>query len=587
VGQVRYAEEENLDVNALDHRPEEELTDEELQERRAFIYESLKLEENTLLTEDQKLQMVLLFLKYWDAVSVGDADIGRTVLGKCVIKLTGDAEPVKSRVRPLNPAQLKDLRRQLDEWTAADIAEPSDSPWCSALVPVRKKDSDKLRWTVDFRNLNKLTVRDSFPLPNIQQNLESLAGARVFSSLDAAGAFHGIPMDEESMPLTAFGTPWGLYHFRAMPFGIVNGPPIYSRLIAKALQHLPSHFHLCYIDDVLVYSNNVTEHFHHLELILQAHANAGMKLKLKKCKIARNEVEYLGHLVSQEGISMVKSYVQRILDFPRPRTIKELRSYLGVIGYYRSFYPEFAQVTTGMQAMRNKSELIWTKELQKEFDMSKELFTQSPVRHYPDFSPTAGRFILVTDWSKDAKAAVLLQEHKSGEERFVGCVAHKCNTAERGYSSNKGELAAAAMGMRHFEHILSYKPFLLRTDNKFVTYIDGQKENRGIYSRWRELFASFNFVVEHKPGVDNTFADALSRRTDLPAPPDGEEEEEDKIILDVYQTDVVDEIDGVEKLLENNVVISDAEFKRICVTEICNRKISWANCNQRRKAEFG
>ena len=261
---------------------------------------------------------------------------------------------------------------------------------------------------------------------------------------------------------------------------------------------------------------------------------------------------------------MVESYVQRIRDFPRPRTIKELRSYLGIIGYYRGFYPRFAQVTSGLQAMRNKNELIWTKELQAEFEKSKELFTTSPVRHYPDFSPEGGRFILETDWSKDAKAAVLLQEHESGEERFIGCVAHKCNTAERNYSSNKGEMAAAAMGMQHFEHILSYKKFLLQTDNKFVTHRDGQKETRGIYSRWNELFASFDFVVEHKPGTQNTFADALSRRTDLPPSPDGIEEEEDRVVLDVYMTDVVDEIDGIEKILETELGVELPELKRLC-----------------------
>ena len=565
LGAVRKKEKDILaDLHTLDHRPEAELTDEELQERRAYILSTLELQDNKLLTEDQKNQIVLLFLRYWDAVSVGDHDLGQTTLGKCEIKLTDDAVPVRARVRPLNPDQLKDLRRQLDEWLEAGIIEPTDSPWCSALVPVRKKGStDSFRWTVDFRALNSSTIKDSFPLPNIQQNLESLSGAKVFSSLDAAGAFHAISMEEESIPLTAFGTPFGLFAFRNMPFGIVNGPPIYSRIVTKALQHLPPIFFLIYIDDILVYSKSVPEHIEHLGLILEAHLRAGMKLKLKKCKIARDSVDYLGHTVNQEGISMMDSYIQRIKDWPRPRTMKELRSYLGVIGYYRGFYPQFAQLTAGLQSLRNKKTLIWTDELVQEFEDSKQMFAAPPIRHYPDFSPEAGRFILVTDWSRDAKSAVLLQEHHSGEEKFIGCVAHKCNQAERNYSANKGEMAAAIMGLKTFEHILTYRPFLLRTDSKFVAFTNSQKENRGIYSRWFDYLSLFHFETEHKPGASNSFADAMSRRTDLPTDPPDVEDDEDQVILDVYQTDIVDEIHDEERVLRLNEIVHDGDLRKM------------------------
>ena len=155
-----------------------------------------------------------------------------------------------------------------------------------------------------------------------------------------------------------------------------------------------------------------------------------------------------------------------------------------------------------------------TPQMRAKFQRLKQWFDKPPVRSFPDFSPKAGRFILETDWSKEAKAAVLLQEHEDGIERFLGCVAHKCNSAEANYSSNKGELAAVVMCCRKFEHILAYKPFLIRTDNAAVTWLHNMSEKRGIYSRWADTLFLFNFTLEHNPGKSNLFADSLSRRTD-------------------------------------------------------------------------
>ena len=173
-------------------------------------------------------------------------------------------------------------------------------------MPVRKKGTAQYRWAIDFRALNQVTERDSFPLPSIEANLQSLAGSAVFSCLDSAGAFHCINVSEESRPLTAFGTPLGLFQFRKMPFGVLSGPSIYSRTVLKALEHLPSHFWLVYLDDIIIHSKNTRDHLNHLEKILDAHARAGMKLKLSKCLIAKKTVTYLGHQVSEDGITMTR-----------------------------------------------------------------------------------------------------------------------------------------------------------------------------------------------------------------------------------------------------------------------------------------
>ena len=525
------------------------ISEKELKYRREYIMENLNLGEGNL-TMEQEGKFRALFLKYWDAISTGGHDLGHTTLGECVIELKEGAQPFKASTRPLNPALIQDLKRQISEWELAGVIEPSKSPWSSPLVPVRKKNSSTYRWAVDFRRLNSVTITDSFPLPRCEESLNALAGSCIFTCLDSAGAFHTVPVENASRPLTTFCSPLGLWQFARMPFGIVNGPAIYSRIVQRAMAHLPDHFLVIYLDDIIVHSKTIEEHLIHLEKVLDAHLRAGMKLKLAKCHVAKSSVDYLGHTVSKEGIQMNQDYVERVLSWPLPQSAADLRSFLGVAGYYRAFIPEFAKLTAEMQTMKNHPKPGWTDVTREKFQTLKSLFASAPVRSFPDFSKTAGRFILETDWSKEAKAAVLLQEHPDGVDRFIGACAHKCNVAERNYSANKGEMSALIMGLRKWEHILSYKPFLSRTDNAALTWLRNHKENRGIYSRWNDTLALFRFDCEHKPGKKNVFADALSRRTDNPP---GEPEPEDVEILDVYMV-IPEEGDGSR---EHSIITPD------------------------------
>ena len=506
----------NNGVNTLDHRPTSHLTEDELLERRTYIIQQLKLDSNSMLNQNPKYkeEVIQIFLDGWDAISINEADYGLTDLMKFHIEVPKGITPARDRVRPLNPMQENDLRRQIDDWLEAEVIEPSNSPWASALVPCKKKGTDKYRWAIDYRKLNAMTVKDAFPLSHIETNLQKLAGTSIFSTLDSAGAFHTIPVHEEHRDYTAFNTPFGQYRFCRLPFGLANAPSAYSRLVQMALDRLPSGFALGYIDDIIVHSQQISDHVEHLRQVVMLHVNVGMKLNLQKCDIFKEEVQYLGHLVSADGIRMIPSYVQRIMEWPLPETGKELRSFLGFTGYYRSFIKEYAHLTHEMNKMKTGAKLEWTPPTQEKFQQLKECFQREPVRGYPQYE-NPEPFILDTDFSATNMAAVLSQK-QDGKEVFLGCVAKKCSTAESSYAPHKGELAAVILGTKKFEHILRARQFVIRTDSRCVQFLHSMKEYRGIYARWNCYLNSFQFQLEHRAGTKQTNADALSRMPGLP-----------------------------------------------------------------------
>ena len=492
------------------------VSQEELSNRRQFIIQQLNLNDNPTLTQDPKAMegVIQIFLEGWEAVSTSETDFGKTDAMKFYIQLEPGAKPVRDRVRPLNPMQEADLRRQIDEWLEAGVIEPSNSAWTSALVPCKKKGTDKFRWAIDYRRLNTLTIKDAYPLASIETNLHKLSGTQYFSTLDSAGAFHTIPIHEEHRDYTAFGTPFGQYRFVRLPFGLANAPSAYSRLVQMALDQLPPGFAMGYIDDIIIHSADLQEHLHHLREVVQLHVRMGMKLNMRKCNLIKSEVEYLGHLVSKDSIRMIPSYVERILDWPLPSTGKELRSFLGFTGYYRSFIKEYSHLTAEMNKDKMKQTLDWTPETTAKFEKLKSCFKAQPLRGYPQYD-NPEPFILDTDYSSSNMAAVLSQKQR-GQEVFLGCAAKKCNPAETRYPPHKGELAAVLLGLKKFEHILRAKPFIIRTDSKCVEFVNTMKEFRGVFARWHCFLSSFKYTLVHRAGKKNQNADPLSRRPGLP-----------------------------------------------------------------------
>jgi hypothetical protein len=505
-------------VHALDHRPPTELSESELKERKDYLISALKLDQNQILKEAGKWaynEMISIFMDNFDAVSVNDTDFGNTTEMKYHIELVPGAQPIRAKVRPLNPIQEEDLRKQIDRWLKAEVVEPSCSAWSSALVPVKKRGTNSVRWCCDFRALNKVSQKDAYPLPSIEGNLHKLSSGRVFSCLDATNAFHSLPLTVESRDLTAFGSPHGQFRFRKLPFGLTNAPATYSRLVARCLQRLGPNFpSLAFIDDIIVFSPTLEEHMGHLREVVELHTNVGMKLNLNKSELARESVIYLGHKVSKDGIGMVPEYVEKIKSWPKPETGRELASFLGFTGYYRAFIKDYTKLTADFNGMKKDPVIVWTDKMTDDFNKLKKLFMEQPVRGYPRYD-LESPFIMDTDFSAIGMACVLSQV-QDGQERFLGCVAKKCNEAEALYPSHKGEMASVILGLKKFEHILRAKKFVLRTDSRCVEFMRGIKECRGIWARWNNFLSSFNFITVHRAGKKQVNADVLSRRSDLP-----------------------------------------------------------------------
>ena len=552
-------------INTLNHKPVDQLTAEELEERRQFIKESLKLDENVSSADRAKLEAI--FFEHFDALSVGEHDFGKTDLLKFHIQVPKDVVPIRAKCRPLNPSQEENLKKQLDEWIAHGLVEPSISPWASALVPVAKKDGG-LRWCCDFRSLNRYTVTDSYPLPNIDANLHKLGKAKFFTALDSRGAFHNMEIEPGSRDYTTFTSPFGSYRWLRLPFGVKNGPAAFSRLIMMALQHLPPGFALAYIDDLIVYSSTMEEHFEHLRAVLAMHLKFGMKLNLKKCHVAKQSVEYLGHLVSAKGIQMIPSYVERVLEWPLPRNAQDLRSFLGFTGYYRNFIKKYGELTVRLNNHRNDKQAIeWTEQEMQDFENLKLAFRDQPVRGFPDYD-SKEPFILDTDWSSLNMAAVLSQK-QNNQERFLGCVAKKCSASERNYPSHKGELASCILGLKKFEHILRAKPFIIRTDSKCLEFLQSLKDARGMFARWITFLSSFDYTIVHRKGAQQKNADALSRMPGLDPTV-----ETDGLNLDIYE-DIAD----VHSVIINKPELSTFNLREVArftrEDHILNKIFSW------------
>ena len=272
------------------------------------IWEQLKLEDNEILAADPEAfnEVRTMIREYVDVFSVPAASIGCTDKATFRVELKPGTQPVRQKVRPLNPDQRKSLQEQLKVWTDEGVIERTSSPWASPLVPVMKKTGD-IRWAVDYRALNGATVADTYPLPSIAESLERLSGAEIFSCLDAASAYNVIPVEEESREKLAFISPFGCYTYKRMPFGAKNSGACYARFIGRCLEELGSPYLIAYLDDLLIFTKRLPAHLQTLRQVLQMHRDAGIKIKASKTKLFQSKITYLGHRVSKEGIEMEPS----------------------------------------------------------------------------------------------------------------------------------------------------------------------------------------------------------------------------------------------------------------------------------------
>lgn len=450
---------------------------------------------------------------------------GTTELVTHEINLSDDV-PVKVKGRPINPILEKDLKQQLDGWLENGIVEESSSPWSFPMIPIQRCDK-KIRWVIDFRKLNEKTIRDEYPIPNMEANLSKLARSKIFSTIDAVGAYHHVPIRKADRHLTAFQTPFGQYQFVKMPFGLHNAPSTYCRLVQKALGHLPAEVCLPYLDDILIHSNNFQNHIDHLRKVLLAHRKAGLHIKPEKCQLFQSEVKYLGHLVTENGIKPVEEYTKIVSEWPLPQTTTELKQFLGKISYYRKFIKDYGRISGPLsEALKGREKgqkLTITREFVESFEEAKKALTSAPILAYPRFDEP---FLLDTDFSLDPGAmGAVLSQIQDGEERVIAYGARKLTESEKKYSSLKGELASGIYFINKFRYYLLPKKFTWRTDNSALKWLRSLKNPSGMVLRWLETLASYDVEVQHRAGKKHINADTLSRVKHADNPTEEEERE--------------------------------------------------------------
>lgn len=426
-----------------------------------------------------------------------------------IVLMPGVKPPSRAPYR-MSVKELEELKEQLDENLKHGFIRPSRSPFGSPVLFVKKKDGS-MRLCVDYRALNKITVKNKYPLPLISDLLDQLQGAKIFSKIDLRSGYHQIRIAENDISKTAFRTRYGHFEFLVLPFGLTNAPATFMHLIQKIFHSYLDRFVVVYLDDILVYSRSRDEHEEHLRTVLQVLRENKLYAKLNKCAFYRTEIEFLGHVISADGVYMEKNKMQDIKGWPQPKSVHEVRSFLGLAGFYRKFIKNFSQISSAMTDLLKKdSKFKWTERHQEAFESLKKAVSSAPVLIIPD--PKLP-FVVSTDASGYAIGATLSQDQGRGLQP-VSFLSKKMLPAECNYPVHEQELLAIICALKEWRHYLHGNKVKVITDHKSLKYLESQPHLSPRQVRWSEFLQQFDMEIEYQQGKSNVVADALSRRVD-------------------------------------------------------------------------
>lgn len=423
------------------------------------------------------------------------------------IKLIDNAiPPVQSPYRMSQP-ELAELKRQLELLLDKGYIRPSNSPYGAPVLFAKKKDGT-LRMCVDYRALNKVTIKNKYPIPRVDELLDQLTGAKLFSRLDLKSGYHQIRVKDDDIEKTAFRTRYGSFEFLVLPFGLTNAPPTFMRLMNSIFHKYLDQFLIIYLDDILIYSKNEPDHLRHIKIVLQLLRDHQLFINKEKCEFCVDQIEFVGHIVTSTGIKVDPNKVTAIKTWPIPRNSTAIRSFLGAAGFYRKFIHNFSEIAAPLTDLtKDNRDFIWTSQHQAAFVTLKDCLASAPVLRLPDFTLP---FLVVTDASMSAVGGVLMQDDGDGE-RPIAYESRKLSDAESRYPVHEQELLAIIICLRTWRCYLEGMQFTIRTDHKSLEYLQTQKHLSRRMVRWIEYLQQFTFTIEYNPGRQNVVADALSR----------------------------------------------------------------------------
>ncbi len=421
------------------------------------------------------------------------------------ITLIPGSKPTARRYYKMSASEMEELRRVIDELLEKGLIRPSNSSFAAPVLFVRKNDGT-LRFCVDYRALNSITVRDTYPIPDMEELIDRLRGARFFSKLDLRSGYHQVRIAEEDVFKTAFTTRWGNYEWRVLPFGLTNAPATFQRIMNDAFRDLLDKCVIVYLDDILIFSKDWSTHKEHVNEVCNIIRRHKLYCKKSKCQFGTSSIEFVGHVVSHNKVMMDPGKLKAVSQWPSPKNVRQLRQFLGFANFYRKFIHGFAKVASPLTDCLKKKGLAfgWSDAQEAAFQDLKERLTSAPVLAIPDLKAP---FVLHTDASGMCLGAVLSQEGHP-----VAYLSGKLNGAQRNYDVREQELLALITALQRWRHYLMDNDITAYTDHQSLKYIHSQAKLSRRLTRWIDLIAEFpGLKIVYMPGKQNVAADALSR----------------------------------------------------------------------------
>ena len=420
----------------------------------------------------------------------------------------GDSAPIKQHPYRVSPIKKKLLDKEVQYMLKNDIIEESQSNWSSPCILVPKHDGG-FRFCTDFRKVNDKTKSDSFPIPRIADCIDQIGNAKFVSTFDMLKGYWQVPLTQRAREISAFVTPSGLYQYKVMPFGMKNAPATFQRMVNKLVRDIDG----CegYIDDVVIFSDNWSDHIRQIERFFQIMREAKLTINLMKSEFGKATVKYLGHIVGQGQVRPLDAKIQTIVKYPIPTSRKELARFLGMAGYYRNFCLNFSQIAAPLTNLLSKKvKFVWTDDCQLAFDKVKLLLQKSPVLKSPDYEKP---FKLIIDSSDVGTGSVLVQEASDGLDNPVSYFSKKFLKYQKNYSVVEKETLGLVLVLEHFDVYLGSTPFKIKvyTDHNPLTFLKTMKNKNQRLVRWSLALQEYNLEIQHIPGSENVVADALSR----------------------------------------------------------------------------